>query len=231
LKDEPFTLLWFLHAKDYYLAGLYGPAFALGAIVAERFVRAPWMRSAYAAVGFVVAVSAWPGRIALLDPPVLATYLGTPIGDAQSRKAASGKELIPQNLGDQLGWRELASDVSSVYHSLSPEERTRTAIIATNWGEASALDFFGADYALPPALSGQNQYYLWGVHGFEGNIIIYVNSSDPSWWAKRCRQSRVAAWFGRNEFADPSERHRPIVLCRGFYRTLANDWPEFRSFD
>jgi hypothetical protein len=36
-----------------------------------------------------------------------------------------------------------------------------TAILAADYGEAAALDVYGERDGLPPALCGQNQYFLW----------------------------------------------------------------------
>ena len=34
-----------------------------------------------------------------------------------------------------------------------------------NYGEAAAIDVFGRRLGLPPAISGHNNYYIWGPQG------------------------------------------------------------------
>ena len=48
------------------------------------------------------------------------------------------------------------------YRSLPPEDRSRACVFGRNYGEAGAIDFFGARDGLPRAVSGHNSYYLWG---------------------------------------------------------------------
>ena len=73
------------------------------------------------------------------------------------------------------GWPELAETVARIYDALPPGQRAQAAVVASNYGEAAAIDFFGARYGLPPAISGHNNYWLWGPHGYSGNVVIDVN--------------------------------------------------------
>jgi hypothetical protein len=43
-----------------------------------------------------------------------------------------------------------------------PDERAGAAILASNYGEAAAIDVYGETDSLPPAISGNSQYFLWG---------------------------------------------------------------------
>jgi hypothetical protein len=114
-----------------------------------------------------------------------------------------------------------------VYAALPPAERAKAAIFASNYGEAAAIDVYGRD--LPPALSGNNQYYLWGPRGYEGSVIIGVNV-DPAIWSKFCDSARVVATFGTSPYSMPYERNRPIVLCRGMHPPLPQLWPAFKHY-
>jgi hypothetical protein len=58
----------------------------------------------------------------------------------------------------------MAATVARVYYWLPPEIRPRTAIFGRNYGQAGAIDLFGPKYGLPPAISGHQSYFLWGVH-------------------------------------------------------------------
>ena len=46
-----------------------------------------------------------------------------------------------------------AQAVASVYWALPPEQRRRAVLVASNYGEAGALDFYGPALRLPPAVS------------------------------------------------------------------------------
>lgn len=68
------------------------------------------------------------------------------------------------------------TSVGAAYAALPADERGKAAIVASNYGEAAAIDVYGT--GLPPALSGNNQYYLWGTRGYDGSVVIAVNG-DP----------------------------------------------------
>ena len=226
-----YLLMIVLHAKDYYLAGLYAPMLAAGAVVIEGAVQSVALRTVYAAFGGIVGALTWPTLLPILDPPQVAAYDHALHMQPKVQENSMRGELIGQGLADQLGWRDLEATVARVYRSLSPEDRKRAAIIASNYGEAGAIDFYGAADGLPPALSGHNQYWLWGPRGYDGSVIIYVNSFEPSWWTKRCRSAVVAARFGTDPYAEPYEVDRPIMLCRGFFKPLAEGWDIFKNYN
>jgi hypothetical protein len=220
-----------LHAKDYYLAGLYAPMFALGALVIERSLRAKALRAAYVAAGGLLGALTWPTSLPILDPPQVAAYARTMHMAPKIQENSMRGEQIGQGLADQLGWRDLVRVVAGVYRSLPPDDQRHAAIIASNYGEAGALDFFGPAEGLPPAIGGHNSYYLWGPRGYDGSVIIYVNSYEVSWWTKRCRAASVAARFGTDPYVEPYEFDRPIILCRGFDKPLSAAWSDFKNYN
>jgi hypothetical protein len=79
--------------------------------------------------------------------------------------------------------------------ALPEPDRRRAAILASNYGEAAAIDVFGAKDHLPPALSEQNQYFLWGTRGYDGSVVIAVNA-NPRRWARICDRIGPVASFG-----------------------------------
>ena len=72
---------------------------------------------------------------------------------------------LPQLFADQFGWEEMAAAVARIYHGLPADIRPRTAIFGQNYGQAGAIDLFGPKYGLPPAISGHQNYFLWGPRG------------------------------------------------------------------
>ena len=115
---------------------------------------------------------------------------------------------------------------SEISIALPPADRTRAAIVASNYGEAAAIDVYGRD--LPPALSEQNQDFLWGTHGFDGSVVIAINGR-PRRWARFCRSLAVAGYFG-SQYAMPYENHRPIMICRDLETPLPVAWPRLKRY-
>jgi hypothetical protein len=67
--------------------------------------------------------------------------------------------------------------VAGIYDDLPAAELSRVCIFTANYGEASALNFLGDRYGLPPAISGHNSYYLWGPGACTGEVMITVGLS------------------------------------------------------
>jgi len=169
-----------------------------------------------------------PVVLPILDPPALDHYLAvTHLAPPPEEAAAVGAPLT-QVFSDELGWRQLEAQVAAIYNALPADERAQTALVAADYGEAAALDFYGPADGLPPALSGQNQYWLWGVHGFAGDTLILVNI-DPARVERLCRSTEVAGRIGA-PYVMPYENDRPITLCRGLRRPLAEVWPMFKRY-
>src|SRR6516162_3520634 len=81
---------------------------------------------------------------------------------------------LPQIYADQFGWKEMAQVVADAYYKLPAEERKNCAIFGQNYGQAGAIDFFGAKMGLPPAISGHQSYFYWGPRGFTGACMIVM---------------------------------------------------------
>jgi hypothetical protein len=222
------TILVFLaHGKDYYLFPVYPSLLAVGAVVLAQ-VR-PVVRTVWLAAALIVSLIVAPIVLPILDPPALATYLSfSHLAPPPSEAAGVGAPLT-QLFSDELGWRDLEKQVASVYHSLPPEERSRTAILAADYGEAAALDVYGQRDGLPPALCGQNQYFLWGARGYDGSTIIHVNG-DPNRWRRGCDSVEVVGQFGV-PYAMPYENARPIFVCRGLRHNLSEIWGRLKRYE
>ena len=220
-----------LHAKDYYLAPIYGIYFAAGGICLLQGARAPlWrngLRIAYAALlvfGFVRSV---PFSIPVLAPQKFVAYekqIGFTPKDSENHAAT----ILPQFYADRFGWQEMVEKVAGVYNSLPPQERAITGIFAGNYGEASAINLFGRRYGLPVAISGHQSYWLWGPHGYTGQEMIIISGARLDEMTPYY-QSCVVAGVNDHPLAMPWE-HNDIFLCRGRKSTYAADWKDFKHY-
>lgn len=68
----------------------------------------------------------------------------------------------------------MTQTVAEAYEGLPAAQRSQACIFTSNYGEASALNFLGDRYDLPPAISGHNNYYLWGPGRCTGETMITV---------------------------------------------------------
>jgi hypothetical protein len=213
------------HGKDYYLAGAYPAMFAVGATACTRLWR--WFVALWAVLAAANGALALP-FVLPLDPPA---RLAEMLARMNFRPPPMEKACIGAPLGCifslEFGWEEVAQRATDVYAALPPADRGRTAILASNYAEAAAIDIYGK--GLPPALSGNNQYYLWGPRGYDGSAVIGVGF-EPSALAPFCGSVTLAARYGTSLYAMPYERSRPIVICRNMHPSLAARWSEFKHY-
>jgi 4-amino-4-deoxy-L-arabinose transferase-like glycosyltransferase len=211
------------HGKDYYLAPAYPSLFAVGAVAWERIVRSSAARTAYLALATAFSVVIAPLTIPILAPASLIAYVRALHLAPQQQESADRGDLIPSWMADMLGWHDFVREVGTAYASLSPGERAATAVLVTNYGDAAALDIYGGEYGLPPALSGHNQYYYWGLRGQNPQDVLDVDS-DTSGLAAHCAQVKT---FGTtaSPYARSFENGQTISLCRGVHPSLEKLWP------
>jgi hypothetical protein len=134
-------------------------------------------------------------------------------------------ETLPQYYADEFPWPGMVAAVAGVYHSLTPEEQQRTAIFGSNYGQAAAIDFFGPQYGLPKALSGHQNYFLWGPRQYTGDIVILLGGKESE--AREQFESVTVAATLANPYAYRYE-NRPVLLCRGLKWNLQTGWSKVK---
>lgn len=235
------TIVFFLlaHGKNYYSTPAYPIVLAAGAVVTEtflaggRFAARPRLLAALKAVPFVWLFAG----IAVFLPvvlPVLSVqaYLRyqahLPFKVPASEHMHQGVPL-PQIYSDEFGWPEMVATVAHVYNSLPAEERMKTAIYADNFGEAAAIDSFGAKYGLPKAICAHQSYFLWGPRNYTGEIVILIGSARIEEAQPFFASVEVAANLN-HPYAESIET-RPILLARGLKGDLQTLWPKLKRWN
>jgi Dolichyl-phosphate-mannose-protein mannosyltransferase len=166
-----------LHGKSYYLAPAYPMLFAAGGVAIERVfaVRLTWLKPALLAAILLAGALFAPVIVPILSPNKLVGYMRA-IHFEPPRTETSHTGALPQIFADQFGWEEMVGSVAHVYHHLQPEDEKRAAIFCQNYGEAGAIDFFGPKLGLPPAISGHQNYFLWGPRDWAGEVILVLDT-------------------------------------------------------
>jgi hypothetical protein len=108
------------------------------------------------------------------------------------------------------------------------EERSRTGIYASNYGEAGAINLFGPAYGLPAAICAHQTHSMWGPGDFEGDQLIWLQW-EPEWLEGRCGTVEVVG--EHHSRWGMAEENRPILLCRDLSPSLAEQWPELRHWN
>ncbi|MBC5815210.1 MAG: glycosyltransferase family 39 protein [Candidatus Eremiobacteraeota bacterium] len=217
------------HGKHYYPASIYPILFAAGGCALEAWcARVRILRPVIAAVVLLFGLVSVPAVLPILPTNQYIAYART-LHIGASTSEHHKMRSLPQDYADMHGWPEMAAAVAAVYQKLPPADRARAAIIADNYGEAAAIDFFGEQHGLPPALSGHNQYFLWGPRGYDGSVVIKIpgNAADMH---KYCARSFQAAVFS-NPLGMAYEDNAPIFVCYGVHPPLQQLWPLLKDYN
>jgi hypothetical protein len=238
--------LFALHGKHYYLGPVYPMLLAAGAVVIESAIEGPeqaprrlqWLKPVIVIILLLLGAYTAPMVVPVFSPERFLAYAKTlpfklPVTEHSMEGAA-----LPQWYYDQFGWKEIADEAVVAWNRLSPEERgsdpnhpnstQACAIFAQDYGQAGAIDFFDRELGLPPALSGDRTYWLWGPRGYSGNCMIVAGD----------RREVLEQLFGEVEFVGVSadnpwalEKKIGFYICRRpKFGTLADLWPKIKRW-
>jgi len=200
-----FVLAFFVVSagQGYYTAGTYPVLIAAGAVAVER------RRRRWPLVVAVLAVSALflPAALPVLSPATLGASPWNGLGETQR---------------ETVGWPHLVGQVAAAYRSIPPDQRERAGIFTANYGEAGAVDRFGAAAGLPHAWSGINGYGLWGPPPSSmAPVVVVWEDGAPTEFFRDCRDlGRVTAPVS-NEESDRAS----VYVCAGPVDGWAAAWP------
>jgi len=168
-----------------------------------------------------------PTVVPILPPEKLVAYMKA-IHFELPRTETAHTAPLPQHFADQFGWEEMVRSVACAYANLSADDQQRAAIFCQNYGEASAIDFFGPKFGLPPAISGHQNYFFWGPRSYTGDILLVLDDRADD----EREQFDTVEDLGQIEtspWAMPFEQRNHIYLCRHLkHGTLRDLWPKLK---
>jgi hypothetical protein len=132
---------------------------------------------------------------------------------------------------EMVGWQDLTAKVAEIYKSLPEDEKPGTVILAGNYGEAGAMDYYGKVYGLPRIISGSNSLWYRGYGKPEPETVIVVgfDSSYSNHFFKSCHYSGTV----KNRFNvqnEESKYHNGLYVCREPRQPWSEMWPEMQWF-
>ena len=225
-----YALFVALHGKAYYLTPIYPALFAGGALAIEGWLKRPLLRGAVLAVIGAVGVALSPFAIPVLPVEAYVRYAAA-LGLGESMAATEKQKLgvLPQQYADMFGWPQMAAKVAAAYDALPPADRANAVFFGNNYGEAGAIDVYGRPLGLPPAISGHNNYYLWGLQGHDGSVLI-VLGRDPAKYAPYYGSVEAAGTID-TPYAMPYETGLTIFVLRQPKVSLATVWPKLKHYE
>jgi len=209
----PLVTVFFLleRGRAYYPLPADAIAVAAGVVGLAAWLHAGSRRRLLA----LAPLAALHGATLVLAAPIVLPVLST------SSMIASGfwKQSFYK---DEIGWPELADQTAKAWRHLTPAQRADGAIVAGNYGEASALEHYGPARGLPEPLSGHLSWQYWRPRSLPQRFALFVGY-DPSTLRKLCTSWRRLATIDNRYHLDNEERGRTIASCH-LKRPLGAIW-------
>jgi hypothetical protein len=218
------TLILFTMARGrwYYMGPAYHMLYAAGAVWGER-----WLATMQPGRAMAIRRLVWA---ALAFELALTTAFWLPLAPLNSRWWAMTNK-VQGDFREQLGWEELVQEVARIRDSLTPEEKAHLGIIATNYGEAGAIDLYGPRYGLPRAISGINSFWYRGYGDPPPETVIIIGLSQRYTYEsfESCRFAGHT-WNRYGIKNEETEDHPHIWVCGPPKQGWAVFWKDFRYY-
>jgi hypothetical protein len=216
----PFVLFVIAKGRGYYLAPAYPMLLAEGAVTEERWLASLSARwSGLARIATFAALAAGGVLVAAIVLPI------APVNSTWFTRADNG------DFREEIGWPELVAEVARIRDTLPAGGKEKAGILAANYGEAGAVDLYGAAWGLPKAISGVNSYWSrgYGNPPPETFIVLGLSSGDVQRIFESCELSgHVTNPYGiKNE---ETLDHPDIFVCRRVRKPWPEIWTKFRHF-
>ncbi|MDR2985996.1 MAG: glycosyltransferase family 39 protein [Nocardiopsaceae bacterium] len=209
------VLQFVLGGKPYYPGGAYTFLLAAGSVPAERWLHARAGRIRRAVIALLISAA---GVLPVALPVLPAAALHTiPL------------QKINYDLAESIAWPKQVALVAHEYHALPAALRKHTTVITENYGEAGAIDRYGAQFGLPQVFSGANSFWLWGPPPASATAAIAVNI-DPGLLRREFTSVRLIAVFHNGLGVSDDEQGARIYLATGLRTPWSKTWRAFRDY-
>jgi hypothetical protein len=135
---------------------------------------------------------------------------------------------LPSFFANMFGWERLAATVDAVYRSLPAADQVRCGIFCQSYVLAGAVDFYGKQYHLPRAISGHNNYWLWGLQGYSGDVLIVVGL-DAATLREYFVEVTEQALF-QDKYVLPNLNNLPVFVVRKPKQPAETMWAKVKNY-
>ena len=137
---------------------------------------------------------------------------------------------LNKDLSATVGWEQMTHQVADVASTLPVTNRARLVVFTGDYGAAGAIDLYGPGHALPSAISGHNNYWIWGPTGaIDGSTTIAVNLTR-TYLRSIFRNVVPAGSVATPDGVWTEERGDTIWICTGQRVSWARAWPDAKHY-
>ncbi len=224
-------LLVNIHSKPEYFASAMTALLPAGAVQLEqalkgRYLR--WIRIPYVACLAALGLLLMPLTLDILPVETYVKYQSV-LGMTPSSNEGLRLTSLPQHYADRFGWEHMARVIAGVYASLPDSEKQKCLIYGRNYGEAGAIDYFGKELGLPPAISQHNSYWYWSQKHLNQDMVLIVIGVTKDQLAEDFEHVEEAGSI-QSDYAMPYENGLPVSICRKLRRPVLEVWNRRRIF-
>ncbi|HUY17152.1 MAG TPA: glycosyltransferase family 39 protein [Acidimicrobiales bacterium] len=217
------VLQFILGGKPYYAGGVFVLLFAAGAVAVERRWeerRARGLRS----------IGPRSTMAALVVSGVLTVPLAIPVLPARTLHSIA-LQKINYDLAETIAWPREVRDVATVYHSLPEAQRRRTVFLTGNYGEAGALERYGAQFDIPVGrvFSGANSFWLWGPPPRSATTVVAVNM-DPVLLRRLFSHVRYSFTYHNGLGVSNDEQGIGVMVATGLRIPWSRSWADIKNY-
>jgi hypothetical protein len=200
--------------KPYYLAAMFPVLLAAGAQPAAGWIGRTHARLRRGLLAAALVLSAAEFPVTLPIVPVSAVH-ETPIVS------------LNYDAGETIGWPAFVQEIARVYGGLPATQRSGAIVLASNYGEAGAVDRFGPADGLPSAYSGHMSYWYWGPPPERARAAIAVgfDKADLGF----CGSVVLAATLNNHVGVADDEQGQPVWICSQLRESWPAIWPSLRN--
>ncbi|WP_027343480.1 ArnT family glycosyltransferase [Hamadaea tsunoensis] len=201
--------------REYYPSGAFTALVGAGGIAVDGWISRGAEAVRLSTVRTIAVISA-----------AMTAILGLPVYPV-AWLHATPEAAVNYDAGETATWPSFTAQVAAVYQGLGPGVADTAVIIAGNYGEAGALEHYGAKYHLPPVYSGHLAFWRWGPppDSRTGPVIIVSESDLAADLATSCGSWTLAGRIDNGVDLDNDEQGARIYVCRDPRRSWSQAWP------
>lgn len=216
-------LQFILGGKPYYVGGIFVLLFAAGAVAVER-------RWATRRGRGLRSIGPGATMVALVISGLITIPLAIPVLPAKSLHSLA-LQKINYDLAETIAWPREVRQVAAVFHSLPRAQQQHTIILAGNYGEAGALERYGAQFKIPAGriFSGANSFWLWGPPPPLATTVVAINM-DPAILRRAFSRVRLAFIYTNGLDVANDEQGVEVMVASGLRTPWSSSWLGFQNY-